>query len=111
MKDWRASVAKKPAQLRKGPTGVQSLLQATEKLGIPGAQVSHWGKNVRERQGKRKTMGPGGDVLSSQSQVQSALDALKHLPQLTHNHLNAPVPKLTWDYSPSKGLSGKFQES
>lgn len=67
------------------------------------------GKNVRDRQGKRKTMGPGGDMLSSQSL--SALDALKHLPQLTHKDLNAPVSKLTWDYSPSKGISGKFQES
>lgn len=44
VKDWRASVAKKPSHLRKGPTGVQSLLQATGKLGIPDAQVSHWGR-------------------------------------------------------------------
>lgn len=47
-------MTKKPAQLRKGPAGVHSLLQATGKLGIPGAHVSHWGRmsgtgRVRER--------------------------------------------------------------
>lgn len=47
-------MTKKPARLRKGPAGVHSLLQATGKLGIPGAHMSPWGRmsgtdRVRER--------------------------------------------------------------
>lgn len=54
VRDWRAQVTKKPTQLRKGPPGFGSLLQATGKLGTLGAQGSQLGRmsgtdRVRER--------------------------------------------------------------
>ena len=52
--DWGSQVTKKPTQLRKGPPGFHSLLQATGKLGTLGAQGSQLGRvsgtdRVRER--------------------------------------------------------------